>query len=76
IPEVVVDGETGFLVDWTMEEPEKIGAERILSLLRDERLRSDMASRAIQEARDRFDERMHIERLDGLARRIVTDHKG
>jgi len=51
VPEVLVDGETGFLVP---PRDHEAMADRIIALLRDDALRARMGEAALQRARDRF----------------------
>jgi glycosyltransferase involved in cell wall biosynthesis len=51
IPEVMVDGETGFLVP--VRDHEAMAA-RIVQLLKNPKLRAQMGEAALQRARDRF----------------------
>jgi glycosyltransferase involved in cell wall biosynthesis len=51
IPEVMVDGETGYLVP---PRDHRLMAERLVTLLKNERLRTTMGEAALRRARDRF----------------------
>jgi glycosyltransferase involved in cell wall biosynthesis len=51
VPEVLVDGSTGYLVP--PHDPEAL-AERIIALLKDETLRARMGEAALRRARDCF----------------------
>lgn len=60
IPESIIDGETGFLVD---RGDEVAMAEKILCLLDDPALRGNMGKKARQSAAVRFDHRKSVSRL-------------
>lgn len=71
VPEVVTDGKTGFLVDWTREGAEDYAAERLVELLSNHALREQYRQAGLEDARLRFDERRHLDRLDNLLRDLV-----
>ena len=66
VPEVVVDGETGFLVP---PRDHEAMAERIVALLKDDARRARMGEAALKRARERFTvERMVEETLAAYER--------
>jgi glycosyltransferase involved in cell wall biosynthesis len=66
--EVVLDGETGFLV--SLGDVAAL-AERLATLLDDPTLRRDMGVRAVEHAREHFDEARVVERLVQLYRQAL-----
>ena len=63
--EVVIDGETGFLVP--LGDPQAL-AERLSQLLDSPELRRDLGARGVEHARRHFDEERVVEHLAGLYR--------
>ena len=73
VPEVVVDGETGFLV--APHDPRAL-ADRIVRLLKDPALRAQMGAAALTRARERFTvERMVEGTIDVYTRFASTGHR-
>ena len=73
VPEVVVEGETGFLV--APHDPEAL-ADRIVRLLKDPALREQMGKAALTRARERFTvERMVEGTIDVYTRLATTGHR-
>ena len=73
VPEVVVEGETGFLV--APHDPEAL-ADRIVRLLKDPALRAQMGKAALTRARERFTvERMVEGTIDVYTRLAATGHR-
>jgi hypothetical protein len=73
VPEVVVDGETGFLV--APHDPRAL-ADRIVRLLKDPALRTQMGTAALTRARKRFTvERMVEGTVEVYARFATTGHR-
>jgi glycosyltransferase involved in cell wall biosynthesis len=68
IPEVVVDGETGFLVP--PKEPEAM-ADRIVRLLKDPALRQRMGEAGLARARARFTVDRMVEETNAVYERVV-----
>ncbi len=62
-PEVVIDGETGFLL---APEDRRGVADRLLRLLRNPQLREDMGRRGRELVRQRFDWQTMVDRLEEL----------
>ncbi len=69
IPEVMVDGETGFLVP---PRDHHAMADRIVTLLRDEALRTRMGAAALVRARERFTVEHMVEGTASVYERLVT----
>jgi L-malate glycosyltransferase len=69
IPEVVVDGKTGFIVP--TRDP-KAMAKRLVQLLRDEPLRERMGAAAERRARDMFTVERMVEQTAALYARLVA----
>jgi glycosyltransferase involved in cell wall biosynthesis len=67
--EVVVDGETGFLVP--LNDSQAL-ADRLATLLASADLRRTMGARGIAHVREHFDEVRVVERLVGIYRRALT----
>lgn len=70
IPEVMVDGETGFLV-----EPRDHGemAQKIVLLLKEPDLRLTMGAAALARARERFTAERMVQEIDEVYRRLVSE---
>lgn len=68
VPEVVVDGETGFLV--APHDPTAM-ADRIVQLLRDPALRTRMGAAALKRARERFTVERMVEETVAVYSRFV-----
>jgi len=75
IPEVIKINETGFLFD--LKDPEfnqKVG-NSIVELLSNDVLRNKMGNAARLRAETDFDEKLHIQRMDKLIKRIMDEKK-
>lgn len=70
VPEVMVDGETGFLVPPHDHEGM---ADRIIALLKDEALRDQMGRAALERARERFTVERMVEETMATYERVVAD---
>ncbi len=68
--EAIVDGETGFLVPLN---DTAAFADRMETLLTDQQLRQRMGQRALQQAREQFDERVITDRIMAVYDRWVAD---
>jgi glycosyltransferase involved in cell wall biosynthesis len=67
IPEVLIDGETGFLVPG---RDHQAMADKLVVLLKDEALRARMGRAALQRARDRFTVERMVEGTAEVYRRL------
>jgi glycosyltransferase involved in cell wall biosynthesis len=72
VPEVIVDGETGLLVDWSVRDAEADAAARLVALLGDAEWRAELGRTARERALALFDERGHAARLDALLQRVTA----
>ncbi|MGD9580510.1 MAG: glycosyltransferase family 4 protein [Vampirovibrionia bacterium] len=70
IPEVVIDGDTGFLVS---PRDSKGLAEKILVLLNDEKLRNKMGLNAHHKVVPAFSDKKMVEDIDSLYRKILLN---
>ena len=70
IPEQIVDGETGYLVP--SGDAERM-AEKILQLKEDAALREMMGWNAAEQAKERYDDKVMVERYLEFYRRIQLD---
>ncbi len=68
IPEVVIDGETGYLVP--EKNSEKL-AEKLLLLLNNEKLRKEMGSQARKMVENKFDIKKQTERLEEIYKGLL-----
>lgn len=74
LPEIVIDGETGFLV--APEKPSET-AERLQRLIADPALRRRMGEAARARARDRFTTAQMVDRMESLLMRVSRrEHQG
>lgn len=67
LPEIVIDGETGFLV--APENPSEI-ADRLAQLIEDSALRSRMGNSARARAQDRFTTARMVDRMESLLMKV------
>lgn len=68
IPELIEDGRTGYLVDWSKPEAAESAARRLVELLRDEGLRLRLGRNASAYASQCCSEKAHFARMDALVR--------
>jgi len=68
IPEVVEEGKTGFLVE--PEQPAAI-AEKVILLLRNPELRSELGERGRRFVEEKYDNRLMVRRLEALYRELA-----
>ena len=73
LPETVVDGETGFLVE--KNDPQAL-AQQILRLLTDDDLREKMGRASRHRALSTFTWELAASRVEGLYRRLLSDQPG
>jgi glycosyltransferase involved in cell wall biosynthesis len=69
IPEVLVDGETGYLVE---PRDHRAMAERLVTLLKDERLRRQFGDAALKRARERFTVERMVEGTAAVYERLAA----
>jgi glycosyltransferase involved in cell wall biosynthesis len=70
LPDIVAEGETGFLVPHSTPE---VLADRICRLLADPDIRRRMGAAARMRVEERFDEQGVVDRLEGLYLEVLGD---
>lgn len=71
IPEAIIDGETGYIVE--PEDPDEL-AERMLQLLADRKSAKAMGMRGRAMVCERFDIRIQTEKLENLYSEVIKEH--
>ena len=71
VPEVIIDGLTGFLIDFNTFNSEQIAAEKAIQLIKNNELRKHFSMAAISRARTHFDERISFSRLEEAIQNAV-----
>ncbi len=74
IPEVVENNKTGFLFDLSDVDFDRKVSEVIVNLLSNHELRGKMGKNARARAVELFDEKLHIERMDELIKKLLRNN--
>lgn len=75
VPEVIEEGETGYLIDFSLPDAEVNAAKQIVTILRNNSLRERMSQAAVRRARKRFDEHTAYFRLERIVLEAIRSNK-
>jgi len=73
IPEVIENNKTGYLLDLNDLDFDRKVTEAVVNLLTNHKLRESMGKNARARAVKLFDEKLHIERMDELIKRLIRE---